>query len=504
MQEECKKSAIKIIKWIAVILLGVVLGANLLRTSSVSYDADELVTYRQSFEYLISIPMIIVALVFAMIIFKHQEAKKLYICFALLYIVAGLYLILNTESFIRADSSDVWRSAILVRNGDFSYFGVSEYIGKFPFQLGFLTYDLILNWFSEDEKILYFVNLMEVLIINWFGYKIIDKLFKNQTINKIGLFMEFAFIPQLLFIMFGYGLIPGFCFFWIGIYFYVSFYREDNFKNVICMVICFAIATLLKPNYKIGVISCAIVLVLKISKDWRARLRQLGIVILLFVCVFGSFYLVKAIYSGLSGIDIGDGTPILVHIAMGTDIDNEVRGPGWFDESTSSALAEANYDTELASQNAIKKLQNNINKSISNPRKAGEFYWRKILSTWCEPMFQSAWSGPIQIGEENFVKKDFLVSLYSGGKVENVIAAFSKGIVILIFAFSLRFVLKRKDYPEIMALYLYFIGGFVFHFFSETKSQYVYMYVFSMIPMCAYELEKVMRWCYAKVSKIRA
>ena len=187
---------------------------------------------------------------------------------------------------------------------------------------------------------------------------------------------------------------------------------------------------------------------------------------------------------------------------MGTDIDNEVRGPGWWDESTTNALAEANYDTELASHNAIIKLQNSINKSISNPRETGEFYWRKILSTWCEPMFQSAWSGPIKISGENPVEKDLLVSLYSGGKVEKVIAAFSKGIVILIFASSLHFVLKRKDYPEIMALYLYFIGGFIFHFFSETKSQYVYMYVFAMIPMCAYEAEKMIRWSYLRLGSI--
>ncbi|MFM1539689.1 hypothetical protein, partial [Helcococcus bovis] len=41
-----------------------------------------------------------------------------------------------------------------------------------------------------------------------------------------------------------------------------------------------------------------------------------------------------------------------------------------------------------------------------------------------------------------------------------------------------------KDYRKKYALFLiYFLGGVAFHLIWETKSQYVYPYVFLMIPL---------------------
>ena len=47
---------------------------------------------------------------------------------------------------------------------------------------------------------------------------------------------------------------------------------------------------------------------------------------------------------------------------------------------------------------------------------------------------------------------------------------------------------KTDIYLETIPLTLYFIGGFIFHLFWETKSQYAYPYVVFIIPVAAYGL----------------
>ena len=46
---------------------------------------------------------------------------------------------------------------------------------------------------------------------------------------------------------------------------------------------------------------------------------------------------------------------------------------------------------------------------------------------------------------------------------------------------------------KIVSLYI-FLGGFFFHLMWETKSQYVYPYVFMLIPMSALGIDLIGAW----------
>ena len=85
---------------------------------------------------------------------------------------------------------------------------------------------------------------------------------------------------------------------------------------------------------------------------------------------------------------------------------------------------------------------------------------------WCDPMYESLWSGPLpDAGAEN--KTEFFNELYSGKSIEPQIA------------------LAMKDCNYI---FLFFTGGFLLHIIWEAKSQYVYPYVFILLPCCAKEM----------------
>lgn len=184
---------------------------------------------------------------------------------------------------------------------------------------------------------------------------------------------------------------------------------------------------------------------------------------------------------------------------MGTDLENECRGPGWFNEYNYSIYEESGRDSAKASALATEKIIENVKSTLKAPKRAILFYGKKILSMWCEPMFQSVWSGP-GIDGGALVTKRALKSLYAGGTVEKLCNLLTKCLLVATYTSALCFLVRQKD-GKTQLLYLYFIGGFIFHLFWEAKSQYVYTYVFMLLPICAYELCALQSWLDDKLKR---
>lgn len=119
-----------------------------------------------------------------------------------------------------------------------------------------------------------------------------------------------------------------------------------------------------------------------------------------------------------------------------------------------------------------------------------DFFGEKVITTWCEPTYQSIWSGPL-ISMNCKTKEPWLTNLYSGGSVFWLLASVMNVLTVMLFGFSLVFILwktfrmKLALYPLELFCLLFLIGGFLFHLFWETKSQYVYPYVVLMVPIAA-------------------
>lgn len=125
-----------------------------------------------------------------------------------------------------------------------------------------------------------------------------------------------------------------------------------------------------------------------------------------------------------------------------------------------------------------------------NPKYAVSFFGEKIITTWCEPTYQSIWSGPL-ISMNCSTTVEFLRNLYSGESVYELFASLMNILTVLLFGFSLVFVswnilhTNSQILPLDLFSILFFLGGFLFHLFWETKSQYVYPYVVTLVPSAA-------------------
>lgn len=418
------------------------------------------------------------------------KEEVLFVALTLIFLMAGLCLIANADGTLRADPLYAYQTAIKLKEGDYSSFMKDGYLFYFPHQLGLITYDRILLFFSSKTKFVFFCNLLEMIGVDFFLWRLTDFLFgHNHVANVNVIIFSFMFLPQLFFILFAYGLLPGFFCLMAAFFWAVVFVDKGKKKYLVVMTLFSCLAVFLKENYLIGIIALTIWLFLELMKSRRYRLMIA--VLLLIPCCLLFVRAVKGIYELENGIKMGKGVPALLYICMGVNINNEMLGPGWFDGTNWSYFTQCDQDSQAATELAKGMLHTYLGQMCEEPLRAAKFLLKKNVSVWCEPMYQSVWSGPLEFCDQN-VNTGFLQSLYRGEKVEHIVYQYMKGNVLIILIMSFLFVVKEwKKNQGTTLLLLYNTGGFLFHMFWEGKSQYVYPYIFVLLPLCAYMLAKL-------------
>ena len=190
----------RVIYVFAFCILLIILVGNAAVTAHVSYDGAEIVSYTFGLRYLLLLPLELGGVLLAARFLKRFSVREIFRLLAGGYILASFYFILNTENHIRADAAAVYNAAWQMLSGSFEVLQKDQYIGTYPHQIGLMLYDMLVVKFSGNEKALYFLNAIEILIINWYGYRITDRCFENTQVDRMVLLLEFLFIPQFFFV----------------------------------------------------------------------------------------------------------------------------------------------------------------------------------------------------------------------------------------------------------------------------------------------------------------
>lgn len=482
------ESSLRMISLAAVFLVFLL---NVIFTASVSYKGLEIVSYTKcahiSLIMLLAVAVLLVLLARIEHFFAKVNKKLLFALFSLLYSIMAAYLILNVDATLRADPSYVMKAVQSFASGDYRHFSPGKYIYAYPHQTGLLLYELLLYQISSSPVLNFCVNFCFVLGINYFICRISDVLFKSSAVTVITMFLSFAFLPQFFYILFAYGLIPGFFFMLLAFYNTVKFSAEHKIRNIIFAILSASIAICFKQNFLIGGIAIGIYFFLKILKEpKKEKLRFLICLICLAVFLYVPSKLITTYFEEKTGAKLDNGIPAILWVAMGTDIDNTKTAPGWYDASGPNIYLASMCDSDAASKAGINKLSENISKMKTDPKRTLSFFVKKTASQWCEPMFQSVWSGPLESCEQ-YTNTRLLQSIYSGGTAEKIIAAFLKVLCFIIFGSTFGFLLLKEQKHDGWTLFvMFFIGGLLFHTLWEGKSQYTYPYVFCLIPLSAY------------------
>lgn len=420
---------------------------------------------------------------------KKINSDYLFLILAGIFLIYGMYIILNINNELRADAEVVWQGAIDFSNNSNYLFLKGRYFDFYPHQLGLLHYErLIMGLLGTNPRILFTINLLQVISINYILYRIVDLISnKNHIMNLLSIILSFLFLPQFYFIVFAYGLINGLFFAIIGIYFLVKYQKNKKVFSIFLSATFISIACLLRNNYIILFLAIVIYLIFINYKHYKKMAFIFTITFFMLSKLFT--YSINSMTENKTGNKFTNGAPKQLWIAMGTDPENWNLGPGWYNGYVRDVISSVNYDYDKAKIIGNQKIKQNIKHFIFNPVDAVNYFTIKIASTWLEPSFQSFWTGP-QKSYKQITENKIISSIYNQGNLYKLNFNFMKANLVLSYA-AIAFYLWKYRNKEFTIFILYFLGGFIFHIFWETKAQYVYPYIYLILPIVAASVKNV-------------
>lgn len=417
-----------------------------------------------------------------------------------IWLAIGIWLLLGAPPYIRADADKVWTAAGQFNAGDFSMLKTGEYLSVYPHQLGLVTAERLLFCITGNPSILFAANLGMILLMQSIQWRGSVLLFPDRPdVRVCTMLLSFAFVPQLFFLLFAYGNVCGLFFFSLGLYCFLRRAKGGKTLWAAGGVLCTALAVLLRNNYIIAVLAlCAVLLLTALH---RKSFRQLLAGALVMLCAMLGNQAIHAWYEQESGMEIGDGAPKLLWVTMGLQDDSSSgRLGGWNNGYVWSTYAVNGYQTDAAAHD----LEARREELAEDPTSAACFFAEKAVSTWCEPTFQSLWSGPLEDCGQT-AQLASMRTLYSGGDAYQWLCRILHALLLWIYILSVAALctrtLQRYIRQQMFLLFpgIYLIGGFLFHLIWETKSQYAEPYVWMLLPLAGWGLAALL--CHVRQPK---
>lgn len=482
-----------LIEVIAVVILCILTIGSLRYRVYISLDYDKNVVFNKNgIVFIIALFVFFFVFCLAGRLLKKIKTRILFLIGTSVYLAAGIYLITHVDGSIHGDPSVIFGYLPAFATGDYHGLTPGYYFNRFPYQLGFLTFERLLGMICYSTKFFFFVNLLLVIGTDYFLMKTIGMICGCDSLaEKYTVLFSFLFLPEFFLITWLYGQIPGLFFLVFSLFWMIRLFRKKGgtFLNYMLCLLGICLSCQMKSNYYIAAVAMVVVLLLKALREKTIRYAAAAAGVI--VGVMLSSRLVYACYRAESGLDFDTSSTVMANLAMGLQDELGEHKGGWYTGYTFDVYDEAGQSNEKIAGLARENLQEQIERLVSNPERALVFFHDKVISTWCAPLFESVWSGPLPHTGMT-VKGKLLYSLYTNGHVYIVLEFLMNLLLVLIYGFSLAFLFLKKRFDgksanelEIFGL-LYLTGGFLFHLISETDAIYVPMYVYLLIPYLGY------------------
>lgn len=450
--------------------------------------------------FFLALILFFVSLALLVYLSRFLKTSHLFLIGSLVYLLFGLYLIMHQNDVIRHDSLAVLEGAKAMNQGDFSQLtSWSGYLHRFPHQLGLVSFErIILAIFGlHNVKIFFWINLLMVIADNFFLWKITDNVFKSDRVSKIEIILSFLFLPGLFFILFVYGLTYGLFFAIVGLYFLQRFLEKRAWTNLVLSVLFLGVSDVIRSNYSILILTVLIVLLLDFLRSKSRKTIIFVLSLILSVVVMNRA--VSWYYKGTANTNKIEGEPKIAWVAMGLDDKSKIynRVSGWYDGYLENVYVQYKGNSKKIEDDSHKLITKRLKIMRNNPSYGFNFFKDKFISTWTDSLFQSIWSGPVikmQV-ENQKISGKLMSSIYESGLAYRIIYYFSALLLVLIYVAVFPFLISQWKSTKkgdgnlfLLVPLIYLSGGVIFHLIWETKSQYVYPYVYLLLPLSAFGL----------------
>ncbi len=398
----------------------------------------------------------------------------------------------------RGDQHALFCSSWNMMENNFCDFEQGEYLFRWPFQLGFAAcLELLYRMFGGG-------NILPLTILNWAATvgihsllcQISGFLFGKKKTGKIHAILMTGFLPGVLVINYLYGntlgTFLGFLSLWLLLKWHYSF--RWGWAVGSCLAMAFAI---LLKSFNLILLVAQLIFLGLVSLRRRTKAPVLVAAVML-VLVWAVGEGVDSVYRWRLGRELPQEPPKILWIAMGMQDNWEGwRAPGWYNMYNYTVFEESGFNSEEASRRAKKDIAARLREFVSDPAMAAEFYKLKTLSQWAEPTYQGFWISYDYLNLEKYDPK--MQQIYLGA-VGKAIERYMKWYQTAIWILAAVCMIGRRKQMNLSRLLpgLIILGGFLFSFLWEGKSQYTLPYFWLATIYGAAGLE----WVFQRISSM--
>lgn len=381
-------------------------------------------------------------------------------------------------------------------HSSYDYYGNFSYYLYYPFQLGYVFFaEILFRIFGTNSSdILFQIPNVIALDFAYVGMVMIAKrLFDRKSVtNLTAITLTVCFQPMFM-TTFTYGLILGITFSIWSVYHIIRYMQENKLKNAGFAILLMAISVLLKYNNMILLAAVCIALVLHAID--KKKLLALAVVVVMVLCSVGLQKAVIASYSARSGAELKTQVSQTLYAYLG--ISDSGMAPGWYNGKAMETLRDNKMNVDKANKVASEGIKQRFTE-LSTTGKLGDFFWKKYISQFNEPSYESIWIS--QVRKHNYPEGEKLPvlveSVYSGG-LQKVFDNWFNYTVMMIYIFftagMIWMILRRKLTTAGLILPVAILGAILYHMLFEAKSQYILPYFILMIPFAVYGFVESMR-----------
>ena len=413
--------------------------------------------------------------------------------------VVGAVLILFGKSVPGGDAMSVYGIAESFARGDMAAIHpVDSYLSYYPHQVGLVAFLEVLfrvwNMLGIEQHAYHFIKGIYVIltcVTVYFGYRTVDKMWKNTFVNVLFLCFAAMNLPMLLYSSFVYGEVPAFAAFTVGLYCLMCFAEKGH----LCLqgwlsVLFFVLSVMLRKNSLILVIAVCLVVLCE-----GLRQKKKIFVAAAVVYMVGAISILPVVQKGYeyrAGNTLSSGVTTLSYLAMGMQ---EGHGAcGFYNGFNFNTYAQSGLNADIANEVSRKAIAERLQYFKENPQYMLDFYAEKHLAQWAHATYDS-----LQATISNFGgRSEFFHSLYEG-ELAKYYTGYCKVFQIVIFGGAFLFallMLKKKqktmlpgELSEGFWVYIGLVGvlgGFLFHMVWEASARYIYVYSLLMVPYAAW------------------
>lgn len=313
------------------------------------------------------------------------------------------------------------------------------------------------------------------LCLYW-GAMIALRLSGQEKAGTMTLLFLLEFVSIFLYAKYVYGTLPSLCFSLGAFYFIVCWVQEHRLSHLLAGLAFTALMYIFYTGTLIAMIAIVVILVLDAIQQNRTEKKSkllsltgsaIALIIVLTILVSsGKIFTYKTELADNSGM------PATAWILMGITSQSDY-GAGGYDGSSVQLYQSCGENTALTTavtQGAIKEAI----REYLDGRRPLYFFVDKTIAQWNDPWFNS-----LTMTINSVDKVQVLSSTFTPAVLERIdkalLALMNLGYLMSALYMALQ-IRKREVKLETLLLPLYFIGGFVFQLFWETKGRYCFPY----------------------------